>query len=298
MSRFTRYVGQTSSLPSFIQSREAADETPLKKEYILVDSRDRDVSLFKDPGEYVVKLPETLHQVSKVTLIGAEVPSSFYVFTQQRNNTSIILTYYGVKHTIRLEDGNYGFSSMITALKDAFNAACATSLADTPFDVTLDPKTLRLSIRGPIILSGSIREEFSISIESGDREWPLGYYLGFGRETRTISSVDGIITGEYVCSLNPEVYILVDIDGVNQILESSVLGEGGTMGMTSAIIPLNVDSFQYVFYDRPIIPNRIKPAIPQMNSMHIKFRFHDGTPINFNGINHALTLEIECSRTR
>jgi hypothetical protein len=289
-------MGQSSTLPSFVQSREAADETPLKKEYVLIDSRDRDLDLYHDPGEYIVQLPETLRQVASLTLIGAEIPSSFFVFTSARKNTSLIVTYQNKTREITIDDGNYGFSNMIATLKDKMNEAFEITSYEG-FNVIINSLTLFLTIQGPKLTPESPRDDFSITIVTGDREWPLSYYLGFGRGNMTLESSQGILTGSNVCSLNPELYVCVEVSGANQILESSVLNEGGTMGQCAALIPLNVDSFQYMFFDKPIVPNVIQPPIAKMSSLHIKFRFHDGTPIDFNGVNHALTFEIQCSRT-
>ena len=297
MSRFSRYTG-SSTLGQFVQSREAADQQPSKTEYVLIDSRDRDIDVYPDPGEYMVQLPETLRQVSKLSLISAEVPSSFFVFSASRNNTSLTVTFHEQTSTITIVDGNYGFTAMCNALRDALNTAFRIVGAYEPFDVRVDPVTFFVNISGPILAPGGMRENFQITLASGDREWPLSYYLGLGRGDTVLSSSQGVLVGTGVCSLNPEVYICLDIVGVNQILEAGIEGEGGTMGHTSAIIPLNVDSFQYVFFDRPVVPNYIQPPIGSLQSLHVKFRFHDGTPIYFNGVNHALTFEIECSRVR
>lgn len=298
MSRYTAYTGAPTSLNQFVQSREVADKQPPKKEYLFIDSRDRDVQAYPDPGEYVVVLPEKLYNVSKLTLIAAEVPSSFYVFTAARKNTTLRMTYNGVTKDITIPDGNYGFDSMMKTLQDNINAEFNLLDVYEPFEVTVTLHTLHTRIKGPVIVQGGSREDFQVHMSSESREWPLSYYLGLGRNG-DLYSTNGVLEGQNVASLNPELYICLDITNCLTILEPGIDGEGGTMGRTSAKIPLNVDSFQYMFFDgKPILPNVIEPPLASLYSLDISFRFHDGSPIHFNSVNHSLTFEIECSSTR
>ena len=300
MSKYTRYTGGRTTLSSYIQASTDAEMAPPKREFLLVDSRDRDVTKHADPGDYIVQLPETLHQVSAISLIMAEIPSSFYVFTQERQNVVLPLTYQGLTYPVTIPDGNYGFSSMVTVLADAINSRLGTDTAYEPFSVEIQPQTFHIIIKGPVLVQGGAREDFAVSLTAPDRVWPLGYYLGLGRNV-TLNASNGVIEGAHVCSLNPELYICLDIQNhtnANTILEPGIEGEGGTMGKCMAKIPLDVDSFQYVFFDRPVVENVVLPPIPTLTALHIHFRFHDGTPINFNGVNHSLTFEIQCSSTR
>jgi hypothetical protein len=295
MSRFTAYTGAPTTLHQFVQSRDAADKVPPKKEYLFIDSRDRDVDIYPDPGKYVVTLPEKLYNVSKITLIGAEVPSSFYVFTADRGNTFIKVTYGGQTKDITIPDGNYGFDSMVNTLQDALNEAFGFNDEEDPnrFRVSITQHTLRLKIE---VGTGN---EFDIHLTAASREWPLTYFLGLGRYSdQPLRSNGGVLEGSRVVSLNPELYICLDIAHCLTIMEPGIDGEQGTMGRTSAKIPLDVDSFQYMFFDTPILPNTIEPPLASLTTLDISFRFHDGTPIHFNGVNHALTFEIECTSTR
>lgn len=289
MSRYTTYTGAPTALNQFVQSRELAAEQPPKTEYLFIDSRDRDVDIYPDPGTYVVTLPEKLYDVSKLTLIGAEIPSSFYVFTADRQNTTLQVTMHGQTKDVTIPDGNYGFDSMTNTLQDRLNTAFGTQ----EFVVSIVPHTLQLQIQS------TQSNDFEITLGAENRVWPLSYYLGLGRKELTpLQSTNGVLIGQHVMSLNPELYICLDIDRCLTILEPGIDGEGGTMGRTSAKIPLNVDSFQYMFFEKPVLENVLDPPLATMQTLSLSFRFHDGTPIHFNGVNHALTFRIECSSTR
>jgi hypothetical protein len=241
-----------------------------------------------------VRLPETFHNVTRARLMTAELPTSFFVFSAQRGNTTIRVGLDGDFRDVTIADGSYGFKTIASELA----ASLALAFPGRTFTVAISPVTLRCTITSS---NGgdTIAIDTTALATTARTQWGLAYYLGFERDVVAQgTTASGVVVSPRVCNVNPELYVLLDIREMSTVRETGIYGEGGMMGKVFAKIPLNVESFQYVFFDRQITHNELAPPIARLESLRISFRFHDGTPINFRGIDHSMTIEIECTPTR
>jgi hypothetical protein len=264
---------------------------PSIKRYIVIDSRDRDYAKHPSASSYVIDLPETFYNVTTARLMTAEIPTSFYIFSAARNNTSITVTYNNTLHTVTIPDGNYGFTAIAEALKAALTTAFGVAVT-----VTIDFTTMKTTITSSVPTDVLGVDTTSLS-SNAKTQWGLAYYLGFDRDLLQVGT--GSITSPRVASMNPELYVLLDIDELGTIRECGVEGGGGTMGRTTfAKIPLTVESNEYNMFDKQLTCNTFLPPLSKLSKVHIAFRFHDGTPLEFHGVEHALTIEVECALGR
>ena len=261
---------------------------------ILLDSRDRDVAKYPTPSEYVIKLPATYNNVTSARLVSAEIPSSFYVFAYASGNTTLKVTLSPNRvEDIVIPNGNYGFSTIETALETALNIAF---LADgVTFTVTIDRVTLKTTLScSDVSKTVGIVTTTTNAATTG---WGLAYYLGFNVKNTTFSGT-GSVTSPGVASLNPESYLLISIDPLDRVDESGFAGGGGGERVF-AKVPVAVNSFDLCFYDKQITCNAILPPIAKLDQIRVRMRFHGSQKlIDFNGVDHSLTLEVTCSQTR
>ena len=266
-----------------VQSHETTAFTSL-----LIDSRDRDRVRYPTPTEYTIDLPRTLLNVSEAKLMSAELPSSFYVFTQKAKNTTLDLEVDGIRKQVIIPDGNYGFATMTTALKESLESAFADE--GHVFTVSTSGTTFKLTIE---IDDPSL----NMTLFSGDyvgdtTHWGLPYYLGFERN-QAIGSVSGVLQGTRPASLNPITYLLLDIEEFGRLHESEILGRGGSASTsTFAKVPVNVDSFKFAYFDKAITHNTFSPPIPRLRKLRISWRLHSGEPVDFQGLDHSMTLQL------
>lgn len=276
-----RRDGQLPS-PAFAQGRRTT---------LLIDSRDRDYAKYPTPSRYVVKLPETLHNVTNAVLISAEMPATYYVFAASKGNTSIKVTVSGVTATVTVPDGNYTFTTMAAALKSALDTAFTA--AGVTFAVTFDAATFKCSLAAtPSSTSWSI----DCTGVTGFTHWGLGYFLGLARDAVT-SSVGGVIRASTVANMNPEMYFLIDIEELNAVSEAAMYAGGGARGCF-AKVPLMQPTFEYSFYDKTLVCNDIRPPRARLDKLTVSIRFHDGTLVDFHDAEHSMTLELTCTTTR
>jgi hypothetical protein len=266
--------------------------TPYVTKNILVHSKTRDFEKYPNPNGYVIDLPRTYNNVIGVCLISAEIPSSFYVFSTADGNTSLTVTVDTTTHTITIPDGNYGFSSMITALTAALNAA----FSGLTFEVAVNSITSKFTITcltSPGTKTVSI--DTTTAPASKNTEWGLAYYLGFpkGVVTSGVSNTNAV-TASFVATMNPHNYLLLNIEEINAT--DHVGFEGGNS--TFAKIPLTVNSYNLAFYDKILSIQKFGLPRVCLKRLHVDITFADGTLVDFQGMEHSFTIELTYSNER
>ena len=127
-------------------------------------------------------------------------------------------------------------------------------------------------------------------------EWGLAYYLGFPRGV--VTSGAGGVTGTSVAFMNPENYLLLDIEELNGVRQSALYAAGGSGRKSFAKVPLNGDSYQYNYYDKTQTYVDVRPQITKLDKLRVSVRFHDGSVVDLNGGEWSMSLEFACTLTR
>ena len=125
----------------------AAPPPPQRSKLVVLDSRDRDLTLFPDPNAYEVSLPEPIYDISKIELTAAEVPMSAS-YTVEPVNAAFRLLTYGTRRTnarVALQIGDYDSkASLATEVQRALNDAAGVANA---FSVLYSPRLDGFDIR-------------------------------------------------------------------------------------------------------------------------------------------------------
>lgn len=261
---------------------------------LLVDSRDRNP--LQTQSAYTVTLPKTYENVYSVTLRSAEIPKSWYGFSAAAGNTSMTVTVSATPYTVTIPDGNYTASTLAAALQTAMSASGAGT-----FTVTYSSTTGLITIvrsTGNFTLSFASQSQTKSGqvVPSTATWWGLGYFLGFNKIDYTSSGSS--LTGAFQVQVEPFNYILMELDFINKEDETSIDNRmSGRVDGAFAKIPTQPASSGNVIYFRewccPMNKSVMYPPLSQLRTLNIKFRFHDGTLVNFNNSDHSLTLEFE-----
>lgn len=259
-----------------------------------VDSRDRDYDRFPAPNAYRVRLPRKYRRVVSARLLGAELPSSYFVFSAALGNTQLAgsVDAGATPFVATIPDGNYTSQTISPAVELALSDATGHS-----FTVSLDAVTYRLTIESNHAFRIDTRDT-AAGVGATPTEWGLGYFLGFPKGVETASDVGDMVVAPGVVNLNPYTYMLLDIDELAYVETGGQFGtENG--GKTFAKIPLSPVSFEYVFTGRDVSQVRIgtaefRPPIQSLDRLSVRFRFHDGRTVDFNGVEHSFSLELTC----
>ena len=263
---------------------------------LLADSRDRDFAAYPTPERYTLKLPTVYKNVSRVRLRGAEVPTSFYAFSTALGNVSIgasLCNSGGVQvgsvKTITIPDGNYDASVFSSTLQALLIAA----FTGVTFTVNVDGTTGRLVTS---VTSGSPQFAWvtagSAYNNGAPVRWGLGYHMGL--------PIKAFVAGASVTSSSTIVltacdYILLSINEVNGLADTG--SSGGGINRAFAKFPLTGGNFQTLFCDDTTLSFNeatLNPPLRRLDRITVGWRYHGvDVPINFNGVDHSFTLDIE-----
>jgi hypothetical protein len=269
---------------------------------LLVDSRDR--LPLTTQSQYSVKLPKTYENIYAVTLKSAEVPYGWYTFSAARGNISFVVNYDGGGDTtVTISEGNYTasafakeietqLSSVDTGFVVDYNSSTNTlAIYNTNADFTLDfttPQTKTIGCSGPT------------AITQTSSYWGLGYYMGFDKKVYTsakVGSFDHIVTSSFAVNVNPDNYILMELDFINKEDETSIDSRlSGRVDGCFAKLPITGNTGDVIFFRELCCPmNRsvMNPPLGQLRTLNIKWRFHDGMLVDFHNLDHSFTLEFE-----
>jgi len=249
---------------------------------VSIDSIDRDSYVFPSAGQYSFKLPTSFKNVVAIRLLSIEVPASFYIFTAANGNTSLRIKETGVNSFVvaTIPDGNYTLPDLCAAVEYAIRDATGNNT----YTVTLNSSTLKVTIANT---TANFRIDTATGALPQGLFWGLGYFLGFDKSV--YPSVDKSIKGVRIGNINPYNYMALDLGDLNMIQE------GDKVKGYFAKVPLNVNNFCYVYLTPECCTYNIakyEPPIGRLDTLSVKWRFHDGRVIDFNGFEHSFMIEI------
>jgi len=271
--------------------REQPVETiQIRKKLIILDSRDRDFSKYAEPNNYRATLPDVYRKIFRMKLVSYEIPNSFYTFDASLSNVTFDISYGASISPITIPNGNYTPTTLASTLTTLLDA-----LSGPSFTITVDPATNKMTI--------SSNQDFEINFDVAsttdmNTEWGLGYYMGFKKKAYNASgSGPYTITSDYPVNTNPWKYILMEIDTMNDLDELPLEGrKSGSRKAAFAKIVMENGKWEYVFGNEQTSLHNdfiFDPPREKLGSLMVNFRLHDGRSVNFNHMDHSLTLELD-----
>jgi hypothetical protein len=95
------------------------------KHYIIIDSRERDYSIYPYPNDYLIELMEPHRNVEKIELVAAMMPKTEYNVNSENN--LLLVTISGVKEALYLTPGQYLLGTNVLGLSYTSNGAIPIS---------------------------------------------------------------------------------------------------------------------------------------------------------------------------
>jgi hypothetical protein len=273
------------------------------KKTIVVSSRDRIFKAGSSPGDYTITLPAVYQNIYAATLKTIEIPFSFYTFSSCIGNTTINVTSGANTSNIQIANGNYLITDLTNEFQDELNSA----FTSTSFTCVYSSNTNKISIRSPTSFSLNISSSAPANVNCGlatnfaySTEQNLAYFLGFSQNTHTASLSNGnyVLTGDFAANACPMTFFLMEIDLLNKIDETALDNKkSGRVNGAFATIPIDVNSGDYIYIldtgTNQLNRTVYNPPINKLSTLHVKFRDHEGRTLDFNGIEHSFTLELE-----
>jgi hypothetical protein len=233
----------------------------------------------------------------RARLINVEVPTSYYSFSTSLGNTTLrikvldnVLATVVPTQTIVIPNGNYNVKNLLKTLEEQLNTNAECVAQGIIFTVSLSDIDLKVTI--------GVSSDYKVVVDTtsviqGNVNWGLAYNLGFAKNTVVYGNS---VTGQHIINVNPNNYIVLEIPNLNT-MDECLPPKGGQTRSVFAKIPITVNSYEIVFMKNDVNTlneNTFNPIIGKLDRIQIKWRFHNGSPIDFNNVEHSFTIELEC----
>jgi len=170
---------------------------------VMVNSLDRDQSVYPLPTQMRVKLPRVYKNVERIDILQVKFFCALYAISAARGNNYILLA-SGAVATI--PDGTYLLSQLMLALQAALTAAGVAGCT-----VTFNP------VRGRMTIAATAN--FGLSFSSGIRavinrsaysEWGLGWNLGWGGQATNLAGASSYTADHFPRLSEDYIYLLMN----------------------------------------------------------------------------------------
>jgi hypothetical protein len=308
----------------------------LDRKLLSVHSEDRDITKWPNSNTFEIMLPEQILNVQSMRLIQATMPSNFFVFCNDYQNTKLQFTIEGAIHIVSIQEGFYNPEQLSNELTNIMNTAINS---DASFNVFYDEVKSKFWF-GHTDLSFNLDFDqqmlYNFNCEphlcwNNNSKWGLPYYLGFQKKCyNSINDLNGV-SFDYICpnnisstsvknithyveaplsfTINGETCIYMEVEKYNYYdelypyNESSLqmFGNNAYSGkVNSAFAKIPIRPYNDNSYDSRTIflLNMVHydPPIERIARLKFKFRFHDGRLVNFQNFPFDFTIEFNSLR--
>lgn len=140
---------------------------------INIDSRFRDKRIFPNASKFIYTSSEKIKNVKYIRVSSVEFPNSYFTFSQEKGNTSFIISADSSSFNLLIEDGMYTQEQMIQSIRNELNIFNTTISGN--IDISYN------SINGFVSFWSDV--SFNINFTNSTRYESLGYQLGFRKNT-------------------------------------------------------------------------------------------------------------------
>lgn len=284
---------------------------------LIVDSSQRDRSIYENPGHYSFELISPYRDVISVELTQANVPKSFYSIGSDNNKIKFTfdqVTTAGARDattwTATIPSGSYtSYTTLASEIQTALNNAVdsnGTSIDytnnggadDSQFSVTYSSTTGRFTVTAPTDQpfsggNGTLAHNNVVFLAGQTNNADTIIGLGAVDEDSASSGSTNVLTFSNHAVLNPYRYLVLEIKGMERCD-----GNSSTLMNSFCVIPLDTASNNFgLLKDGDTIDNdtyihHFPEPLPKLARMDITIRKPDGNICDFNGRDHFLVFEI------
>jgi hypothetical protein len=270
---------------------------PTKTKYINIDTRFRDEYNSSQLINYNITLPERINDVRCISVTNVEIPMSMYNISASLGNNVFYITKSGTKLLLTVSDNNY----TILTLVDAINSQLTTSFAS---DISLNVDT---NHKCYFDSSNNYTYTIDFAVDSNGNsdkynlKNKLGWVLGF-RDTSYMLSTSKL-TSEAVYDITGTKYLYLAVDEFTKGNQSSFISPLPRSLINKNILArIALNNAIYGFGGMYEV-NRFSGALvsdtrsytgkADLQKLNIQLLNEFGNPVNLNGLDISLCLEIE-----
>jgi len=290
-----------------------------KKKYITIDTRFRDnYEATSLTANYMITLPERINEVKTIKATSVEMPISFNNISANLGNNQCTITNTSNQqvYTITIPDGQYDANALKQTFTSQLNAAGLASKIQYTYSQTAGSNPRSTYSVFSNVDTANITYLFDFSNPSTDHRFTLGWLLGF-RPTKestttppyqqstfqyTVLNAHTLTSSAFLDTNGPRyLYLIIDeFTSGNQNSFHSLLQNSAINKNILARITLTNQDYSF----GSILPANNLNGLLQtdvrsyngkvdLQRMNVQLVNEQGVPMNLNGLDFALCLEME-----
>ena len=230
---------------------------------IFVNSQDAEQLGF---GSYRWRLPQEYRNVTSARLLSAEIPNSFYNFSDTLANNVLSLS----SGDITIEPGIYTNQTLVDYIHSV-----------TSLTASYNPSTGKCTITAPVDTRLLLNR--------------LSQALGFNTEVVLPAGIG--VEGVNCVNTNTVPYLLLSIKNLNQSYATIAADTSGNPEVFAKVWVTSRTPFETVYYDKKFSETTISPPTT-LNVLEAQWLTPDLRAVNFNGLPTSFTLELFCTTSQ
>ena len=232
---------------------------------VVIDSRDRDTTLYPSCNSYYVDLESDIDEVVSGTIVFADVPMSKYLINVTNNKLVVDGT------SVALETGVY---ASVEALRSALQAAIVSVVADV--GITVDSKKQTFEFASDT--------GFTLRVPGKNN---LGKIIGLAADTDY--TCDGTLDAPNPVNLKPLEYIVVSVSHLSVNTSTSPVIHKSTALITSDSVK-NASSIQMC------ITKYFNPVISSLRRLQVRCYDYYGNLYDFQNQDHIIVIQFSARK--
>ena len=200
---------------------------------IMVNSLDRDQTVFPLPTQARLKLPRVYKNVERIDIVQVKFFCGLYAISAARkNNTLPVLVGGGSVQIAVIPDGTYTLSQLLVAVQ----AALAAAVPALTWSVSYNPVKGRITVAASGAFNLPFQSVLPVFNQGAWSEWGLGWNLGFGGQPADLSGAAVYTADHFPRLIDDYIYLqLNDTEHMNEIDHTSVEKTGVTQDSTGQV---------------------------------------------------------------
>lgn len=264
-------------------------EVKNKQTRFVIDSRDRDDSLFPEPNSYEIKLDEDIEDVTSAEIILADIPFSSYIVNN--NNNTLHVKIGTTTHAVSVEVGDYTPSELAAAFTLSLNSTITTGTFNVVYVSIKDNFTISSSVDFTLELSDSTMSKGSYANKS------IGKVLGFRPETvpSVVGAAEPTTMHTYFAratfrkDFNTNKYIILHIDQMNVNHSTNTVTNKSLALVQKQYTTLNL-------FSPLMIKKNFNPPIGRLTKLKLLFKDYYGNLYDFQNQDHRIEIMFESNK--
>lgn len=267
----------------------------IRRVRLVVDSRERNMTLFPNPNKYEINLTDYLPNVSSIKLVSSTFPFSSYLIN--KNNNMIYVEINAVTYATEVEIGDYASGTdLATAMQNALNSTVGQEV----FLVEYVPRTDNFKFRCKVAFSMKFKgnaytHPFNYNTDYSYLQSSIGTVIGFGIKDFTSTPlqypVDAyiyVVQSQFRKNFSSDNCLIVHI-GMLNLNKSTAM----SVDESFAIISRNNNGQQSQLYDGHQIKKTFASPIKKIVKISVEVLDYYGNFYDFQNQDHRMEFVLE-----